>query len=400
MLYDETLTLRDDSTEPGKWAPLSTRVTIGVARVVHGNTWEPLGVDGVIGLGYSWLGCHPSCAPAPLDALLSTRGLFALCLHPTNGVLELGGVDSRRHSGELHWLRLLHEGYYLIAPPRLARVGGVVLPLGARAWGMVVLDSGTPHGALLPPLIYTAIARSLASRLPRNLKVLFPKPSSTASLQWPACVQLPDAEAREILPPKGLASRFKTSRSRLFPPIELVMTDLGGRPFTLQWHSRHYLYSAKTVSRSDRAVHARPGHTWLCSGLLPSAGGGATQSGLQTTVLGSRFLQEFYTVFDRDNGTIGLAPSVQCGTLDVTPSDASPLPGREPLSAAAKTQLPWPDGRVSYERTAGLALGLMVVLARLACRCRPARCIYRSICATLDADAERRLKPRSPKRSI
>ena len=35
-----------------------------------GSPLQPAGVDGVLGIGYSWLGCHPTCVPAPLDALL------------------------------------------------------------------------------------------------------------------------------------------------------------------------------------------------------------------------------------------------------------------------------------------------------------------------------------------
>ena len=54
------------------WPPRA-RVMFGAvskSTSPDGSPLQPAGVDGVLGIGYSWLGCHPTCVPAPLDALL------------------------------------------------------------------------------------------------------------------------------------------------------------------------------------------------------------------------------------------------------------------------------------------------------------------------------------------
>jgi hypothetical protein len=41
------------------------RVVIGQVGVVRG-VWEPQGVDGILGIGYSFLNCHPTCTTSPV----------------------------------------------------------------------------------------------------------------------------------------------------------------------------------------------------------------------------------------------------------------------------------------------------------------------------------------------
>jgi hypothetical protein len=52
--------------------------------------------------------------------------------------------------------------YYLIAAPKAIRIGpsgqpGGGLPLSAKQWGMVVLDSGTPH-VIVPGKLFDLIS--------------------------------------------------------------------------------------------------------------------------------------------------------------------------------------------------------------------------------------------------
>ena len=64
-------------------------------------------------------------------------------------------------------------------------------------------------------------------------------------------------------------------------------------------------------------------HGWVCSGIIGAG---------DRTVLGAAFMRAFYTVFDRGEKLIGLAPSANC-TTTVTTTVSSAV-GADTLMAA------------------------------------------------------------------
>lgn len=351
------------------------RVVFGAASLItHSSSalFAPLGVDGVLGIGYSWLNCHPTCVPAPLDALLGTiassiplgsagtsdaQNTFALCLttptvaaecinlskacgseevvgpdRATNsrtyegagGTWDIGWVDRMKYVGELQYLAILHESYYIVRAPvgaRLAPSGsettsrpnnkgigasGLIRKLSPKMWGLTVFDSGTTL-TVIPPAVFEIIKPALLSQL-----------QAQASTATGARVLSRIFDDMCVPAPSGGYNKSTIAES--FPRLELVFrgvsietggvsTGARGRPFTLSWGPEHYLYWSP-YNLFDNKSRSEPGsekQRWLCSGIVAFG---------DRTVLGASFLRAFYTVFDRANKRIGVAPSApKCSSV-------------------------------------------------------------------------------------
>ena len=183
-------------------------------------------------------------------------------------------------------------------------------------WGLTVFDSGTAH-SLMPPAVFKILKPWLLSQL----KVQKNQSSTAARLSRifdDMCVRAPAEGFSE----KTIAQSF--------PVLQLVFRGLAndaegvhssghGRPVSLNWGPEYYLYLSPNnpfASLSENAednvstFELESGHEqWLCSGIIASG---------DRTVLGASFLRGFYTVFDRANKRIGVAPS----TSKCIPEDA------------------------------------------------------------------------------
>lgn len=352
--------------------------------------FSPEGIDGVFGIGYSWLNCHPTCTPAPLDALLaaiakphtnsmnaisdtgttatvlSADNIFALCLATPSaaadhisrhqigtydddtpadhdaymgagGSWDIGWADHTKHHGTLHWLKILHESYYIVHPPlatrylKLSISGGtassnMIQGLRSSSWGLTVLDSGTPH-VLVPPAVFNALKPALLSQVSTNacpsLLKIFDEMCIPAAPLLPQV--LLDKHWKDRKTPKAAAVAQLSHHLLVnFPTLEFVFRSSDGKPFRVQWGPEYYLYAspinpfasllmtkhtnmtgpdggrdrAATAGGEDEDVHG-----WVCSGIIGAG---------DRTVLGAAFMRAFYTVFDRGEKIIGLAPSVNC----------------------------------------------------------------------------------------
>ena len=393
-LYVDNLALHGWS-RVGDRAVVRARVTFGAASMVThsaGAPFSPVGVDGVLGIGYSWLNCHPTCVPAPLDALLGAlspsirsaesgdeHNVFALCLTtPTvaaecikqmhasqacigeaigtgevasprtyegaGGSWDIGWLDPVKYVGPLQFLPILHESYYIVRAPIAAKLflpsdsigkpnekrvfgeSGMIRGLSPKMWGLTVFDSGTVH-SLIPTTVFEILKPALLSMLEVQLQA---HASASAS-----------AEARRLsrifddmcvpAPADGFSPR---TIAQSFPVLQLVFRGISveaahdgshGRPFSLSWGPEYYLYASPNNPFGNLTSGRSAGNDglgsdqWLCSGIIPSG---------DRTVLGASFLRAFYTVFDRANKRIGVAPS----TSKCIPTDAckSCSTGKEP----------------------------------------------------------------------
>jgi hypothetical protein len=194
--------------------------------------------------------------------------------------------------------QVLHKSFYLIHPPMLVRVSKRLLPVPRKSWGLTVIDSGTPH-TLVPVRVMALLRPLLADNAPPRLRSLFDPDVM--------CLPAPVEMIRSLIS----SGECDTGS---FPTLELLMRDSEGQMFTLYWQPAGYLYSPLRPPRHHRQSSASPGGGgalptglgWLCAGVMASPIGG------DKTVLGAYFMRSFYTVFDHDHGTVGLAPSSDC----------------------------------------------------------------------------------------
>lgn len=421
----------------GDRAVAKARITFGAASLfAHGTSvpFTPLGVDGVFGIGYSWLNCHPTCVPAPLDALLGAsssfnssggagtgddHNLFALCLttpavaancinqmyaseacagkantgiaakgatgmrtyEGAGGSWDLGWLDPAKYAGQLQFLSILHESYYIVRAPIAAKVlplensgkpnekgfgaSGMLRGLSPKMWGLTVFDSGTAH-SLIPPAVFDLLKPALLSQLEAQLQArASPSARLLSRIFDDMCVPAP----------AGGFTRSTITES--FPVLQLVFRGFSeaesggrGRPFSLSWAPEYYLYSSPNnpfaiLGRPASNVSSFDGpdnhHEWLCSGIIPSG---------DRTVLGASFLRAFYTVFDRGNKRIGMAPSTsKCIPAGTCVNSCSVGTGEESLA-----------GLLPRHFTSFGAAGTCAVVFLLRCRRRCGR-IMLSSCA-------------------
>jgi hypothetical protein len=239
------------------------------------------------------------------------------------GSWDLGWLDPAKYVGELQFLPILHESYYIVRAPIAAKLAttvanggnqnkkgfgasGMIRGLSPKMWGLTVFDSGTAH-SLIPPPVFEILKPALLSQLESQLQA-----QASTSAETQVLSRIFD----DMCVPAPADGFTKRTITESFPVLQLVFrgfseTESGGRgrPFSLSWGPEYYLYSSpnnpfENLSRPAGNVRTvegeRENRQWLCSGIIPSG---------DRTVLGASFLRAFYTVFDRANKRIGIAPS-------------------------------------------------------------------------------------------
>ncbi|XP_057583135.1 pregnancy-associated glycoprotein 2-like [Hippopotamus amphibius kiboko] len=209
--------------------------------------------DGVLGLGF------PSLAPkgiTPILDKLKTRGLIS---HPVfafylstrkvyGSVMMLGGVDHRYHKGELKWIPVSQTHFWQITMTNITMNGMTVACFnGCQA----ILDTGTVF--LAGPIKYIGVIQKLISAMPYHQQYLVP------------CDNI-----------------------RKLPKII----------FTIN----HIDYPVPAEAYIQRGPHG------ICTSLF--YGDTETWNQPETWILGEVFLRLYFSVYDRGNNRVGLAPAV------------------------------------------------------------------------------------------
>ncbi|XP_061057795.1 pregnancy-associated glycoprotein 2-like [Eubalaena glacialis] len=209
--------------------------------------------DGILGLGYPSLALRGT---TPIFDNLKRRGLisqpvfaFYLSTRKENGSMVMfGGLDHSYHKGELQWIPVSRPHYWQITMNRITMNG---LNLGCFRGCQAIVDTGT---SLLvgPSRMITVIRRLIGAR----------------------------PVGHEYAVSCGYVSRLPT----------IVFTINGNNyPVPPQAYIRKSLRG-------------------LC--LSSFAGGTENMSRSETWILGDVFLRLYFSVYDRGNNRVGLAPAV------------------------------------------------------------------------------------------
>ncbi|NXI65653.1 PEPA protein, partial [Anseranas semipalmata] len=226
--------------------------TIGLSKMEPGSflTYSPF--DGILGLAFPSIA---SSGAVPIFDNMMSQGLVAMGLFSiylssestTGSFVMFGGIDSSCFSGRLRWIPLSAETYWQIAVDRITMRGRVIAcPRGCQA----VVDSGTT--LLAGPLrAIAAIQRCIGAR--------------------------EDASGQYVI-----SCRAKKS----LPDIVFVIR---GTKFPVP---------AKAYLQQTRLGYCKSGFE----------GTAAPAQLAELWILGEVFLRQYYSVFDRARGRVGLAP--------------------------------------------------------------------------------------------
>ena len=330
---------------------LSASAVIGVYRWVHEEFEVSPEVDGILGLSFATgeLGyCNPTCSETVWDSLAAAfpgglGDVFALCLSgmhtssPHRGISswDVGEYDHAKYSGAMHWFRVpetLHDSfgeldretgqrsrvntYYLFEGGIQAlRLGtqesliddGMFCPDGrctnqtrtADARGYTVLvDSGVSQ-MMFPLALYNAYANYFISQHGGS----FTRTTQQGDELAPITEIFQEGASQETCAGPVAESYDPDSE---FETLFLSFSDERGttRQFTLEPH--HYLVKRRQVEGLETLSHG----WWLCNGV-----GLTPQSHLTVEnpiVLGTVFMSNHYSVFDRANARIGFAQVQDC----------------------------------------------------------------------------------------
>jgi hypothetical protein len=258
-------------------AGLSVRKAFYTAILYDSPTFERRNVGGIWGLAFQEAACSPSC-PKPLFDIMFEEGvvarnIFSICLSDTGGALILGAeADTRFRRGPYSWVRYLPRSLvpYYAASVKEFRVGPNGSNLRSYA-DPVVFDSGTTLMALGGEAFTKVIQEIKSVVCAADAHLCHSRFWSEA----PSCTLLSDAAYRS------------------FPDI------------TIRFDSDATL----NISRDTYLIRAElAGELYYCLGLEVLSPTGAL------VVIGDLVLRRFTTVFNRENSSIGFAPSVPgCG---------------------------------------------------------------------------------------
>eukprot|EP01098_Paradermamoeba_levis_P014564 TRINITY_DN69_c0_g1_i1.p1 TRINITY_DN69_c0_g1~~TRINITY_DN69_c0_g1_i1.p1 ORF type:complete len:474 (-),score=110.02 TRINITY_DN69_c0_g1_i1:165-1586(-) len=238
----------------------------------------PPGIDGLMGFGYF----SPSAHPTVFQRLVNSgkvKDIFSTCLGRNGGVLTLGGIDQRlyKRGSEIEWSPLKKKRWYVVTVTDM-EIGreSLGLPPSAYAKRHAIVDSGTTF-LYVPEAAFDRIISFLRSecrtkRLPGicdgRLENLF------------KCA-------------KGV---LMTKEERdLFPNITVVLKN------DVRLNLPNYLY----IYPTEPIVTEPNSRVRYCMSVQQARD-------KKEVVIGSVLLQEYYTIYDRENQRVGFAPVDNC----------------------------------------------------------------------------------------
>nr|XP_029061481.1 LOW QUALITY PROTEIN: pregnancy-associated glycoprotein 2-like [Monodon monoceros] len=223
----------------------------GLSKSQYGMEHAPF--DGILGLGYPSLATQGT---TPIFDTLKRRSLipqpvfaFYLSSQKENGsMLMLGGVDHSYHKGKLQWIPVSQPHYWQITMNRIT-VNGVVF--GCFRGCQAIVDTGTSF-LVGPSRVVTALRRLIGARLVDNEYAV----SCSYVARLPTIV-------------------FSINGNNYpLPPQAYIRKNLRGQCFS------------------------------------NFGGGTENMSHSETWILGDVFLRLYFSVYDRGNNRVGLAPAV------------------------------------------------------------------------------------------
>uniref|UniRef100_A0A8C5TPH1 cathepsin E n=1 Tax=Malurus cyaneus samueli TaxID=2593467 RepID=A0A8C5TPH1_9PASS len=216
--------------------------------------------DGILGLAYPSLAVD---GVTPVFDNMMAQNLVELPIFsvymssnpesPQGGELLFGGFDTSRFTGPLNWVPVTQQGYWQIQLDNIQLAGTVIFCAdGCQA----IVDTGT--SLITGPTKDIKLLQKLIGAVPRAPGLL----------------------------------QFAVECSNLDAMPELTFT-INGLPYTLS-------AQAYTLTYADGEAFCTSG--FQGSDIPPPTG--------PLWILGDVFIRQFYTVFDRGNNVVGLAPAV------------------------------------------------------------------------------------------
>ncbi|KAM9220079.1 cathepsin D [Dugong dugon] len=236
------------------------RQTFGEATKQPGVTFIAAKFDGILGMAYPRISVH-NVVPVfdnLMEQELLEKNVFSFYLNrdPTvqpGGELMLGGIDSKYYQGPLNFVKVTREAYWQIHMDRVDVGNGLTLCKGGCE---AIVDTGT--SLMVGPVEeITELQKALGA--------------------------VPLIQGEYLIPCGNVSG---------LPPISL---QLGSKAYTLEPED----YVLK-VSQAGKSI--------CLSGFMgmdiPPPGG-------PLWILGDVFIGRYYTVFDRDNNTVGFAEAAR-----------------------------------------------------------------------------------------
>lgn len=234
--------------------------------------------DGLVGLAWPALSSEfnvPSLVPAMYSAGEIPNNLFSMYFAPngTGGELNLGEIDESLYSGNLTWLPLVQKSWWTV------NLNSVIVGYNASVANgsgkqTTIIDSGTsliigPNSDIIDLMDQIQSSSGVPVRFHRS-----------SQLYSVPCSQI------EKLPSVSFVLSGSDGKSSAFliPPNMYILQSLSSDPS-------------------------------VCPLTFQGAG---DMSGMSQWILGDPFLRVFYSVYDYENGRVGLASSLS-GTGFVTP---------------------------------------------------------------------------------
>jgi len=245
----------------------STTTLIGAITTATSRFEAPV-ADGIIGFAYNNpdLTCAPTCVPPLFDSLVQANNLtniFAIFLdYSGGGSLTLGGIDNSLFVGNIFYVNVIVQSFYIINLNALL-VGGNEVVVGSSAFGAAIVDSGTSL-TILPVTVYD------------TLKLYFQTHYSS----------LPLVVGQDTIWNGSNNCFLDQSAIETFPTLQFVFDGV-----IVSMSPQNYF--VQTVATDGTT-------TIFCLGITP----GADDS---QTVFGDTFMRGLYIVFDRVLNRVGFA---------------------------------------------------------------------------------------------
>lgn len=237
--------------------------------------------EGVWGLAYNTISV-PFGAETYFDMIVKTTGihnLLSMCFHSSGigGMLFLGEIQNY-FRGAIRYTPIIKEKFYNILLQDVL-VNTVSLGLSPKIYNTenCIVDTGTPTVTFPPAVIGKLKLNYLANCSSNWLKGVCDVPTNATIFD-------------------GVCFNLSTADILAYPTITFVMyNNESGPPATVLYPPSAYI---------------RP-LAWICDGAAVSLAIQSDPSGFGS-VLGMSALQGYYTVYDRANGRVGFAPSLNC----------------------------------------------------------------------------------------
>ncbi|KAM5247282.1 pepsin F-like [Ctenodactylus gundi] len=263
---------------------VDTAQAFGLSLEEPGALTEDAAFDGILGLSFPGLsiqGTTPVFDSLWAQGLLP-QNLFAFYLstkEEQGSVLMLGGVDPAYHHGDLHWVPVSKPLYWQVAMDSISMDGQVIACDGGCQG---ILDTGT--SLLTGPRTHILNIQRLIGAQPSQ--------GGEYAVDCKAVGTLPDIVftiqgTRYPVPASAYIRKGKPAGTKAAAGAVMIPATTQESGSALHWLRRSYAHACYS-SFEESAVHLPGPETW---------------------VLGDVFLRLYFTVFDRGNSRVGLAPA-------------------------------------------------------------------------------------------